>query len=107
MHVVNTRVSQPQNPLSVSCTYLQLFDGVPSLANDQAHFAGRDEDLLDGAVAVHLAVEPRAVPTPVHNLAQQPLGLPGGREGAQSTHVHKQPGHAYKLYLVGFSMCKN
>lgn len=59
---------------------LQLFDGLSSFADDQADFVGRDEDLLDGAVAVHVAVEAWAVPTLLHNLTQQPLGLSAGAE---------------------------
>lgn len=61
-------------------TNLQLLDGLSSFADDQAHFVGRDEDLLDGAVAVHVAVEPGPVPTLLHDLAQQPLGLPAGEQ---------------------------
>lgn len=59
---------------------LQLFDGLSSFADDQANFVGRDEDLLDGAVAVHVAVEAWAVPTLLNNLIQQPLGLSAGAE---------------------------
>lgn len=58
-----------------SCSLLQLFDGFASFADDQANFVGRDEDLLDGTVAVHVTVEAWTVPTLLHNLTQQPLGL--------------------------------
>lgn len=54
---------------------LQLFDGLSSFADDEADFVGGDEDLLDGAVAVHVVVEAGAVATLLHDLAQQPLGL--------------------------------
>ena len=63
--------------ITVLASYLQLFDSVPSLANDQAHFVGRDEDLLDGAVTVHVRVEAGPVATLLHDLAQEPPGLPG------------------------------
>ena len=58
---------------------LQLFDGVPSFPDDQAHFAGGDKDLLDGVVAVHVVVEARPVPTSLHDLPQQSLRLPDGQ----------------------------
>lgn len=59
---------------------LQLFDGLSSFADDQADFVGRDKDLLDGAVAVHVTVEAWTIPTLLHNLTQQPLGLTAGVE---------------------------
>lgn len=65
---------------------LQLFDGLSSFADDQADFVGGDEDLLDGTVAVHVAVEAWTVPTLLHYLAQQPLGLAVGG-GATNTLV--------------------
>lgn len=68
-------------------TDLQLFDGFSSLADDQADFVGRDKHLLDGTVAVHLAVEARAVPTLLHDLAQKPLCLPEDRDGYLSPHL--------------------
>lgn len=54
---------------------LQLFDGLSSFADDQADFVGGDEDLLDGAVTVHVTVEARTVATLLHYLVQQPLSL--------------------------------
>lgn len=72
---------------------LQLFDGLSFLADDQAHFVGGDEDLLDGAVAVHVAVEAGTVAALLHDLVQQSLGLPvGGRRQVTflSTELHKQ-----------------
>lgn len=59
---------------------LQLFDGLSSLADDQADFVSGDEDLLNRAVAIHVVVEAGAVTTLLHNLAQQSLGLPAGEE---------------------------
>lgn len=53
-----------------------MLDGVPSLPNDQAHFARGDEDLLDGAIAIHVVVEARTIPTPLNDLTQQSLRLP-------------------------------
>lgn len=58
-----------------SCSLLQLFDGLSSFADDQADFVGGDKDLLDRTVAVHLTVEAWPIPTLLHNLSQQPLGL--------------------------------
>lgn len=69
---------------NVTHSYLQLFDGLSFLANDEANFVGRDEDLLDGAVAIHVAVEAGAVTTLFHDLVQQSLGLPVGRRGADN-----------------------
>lgn len=67
---------------------LQLFDGLSSFADDQADFVGGDENLLDRTVAVHLTVEAGTVPTLLHNLTQQPLGLPEGAErGPRNTSV--------------------
>lgn len=60
-------------------SHLQLFDGLSFLADDQANLVGGDEDLLDGAVAVHVAVEAGTVAALLHDLVQQPLGLPVGR----------------------------
>lgn len=57
-----------ERPCHALDLHLQLLDGVPSLANDQAHFAGRDEDLLDGAVALQLAVEARPIAAALHDL---------------------------------------
>lgn len=64
-----------------------MFDGFSSLADDQADFVGRDKDLLDGTVAVHLTVEARTISTLLHNLTQQPLGLTVGAGGARQTFV--------------------
>lgn len=55
-----------------------MFDGLSLFADDQANFVGRDKDLLDGAVAVHVAVEAGAIPTLFHDLVQQSLGQPVG-----------------------------
>lgn len=66
---------------------LQLFDGLSSFADDEADFVGGDEDLLDGAVAVHVAVEAWAITALLHNLTQQPLGLPAGVDEAKETHL--------------------
>lgn len=60
---------------------LQLFDGLSLFADDQANFVGGDKDLLDGAVAIHVAVEARTITTLFHNLVQQSLGQPVGRGG--------------------------
>lgn len=57
---------------------LEVLDGVPSLPDDQAHFAGWYEDLLDSTGALQLTVEAGSVPTALHNLAQQPLCMSGG-----------------------------
>ena len=57
---------------------LQLFDGLSSLADDQPDFVGRDKDLLDGAIAVHVVMETWAIPTLLHNLIEQPLCLTVG-----------------------------
>lgn len=71
---------------------LQLFDGLSFLADDQANFVGGDKDLLDGAVAVHVAVEAGTVAALLHDLVQQSLGLPVGRRRVTfvSTELHKQ-----------------
>lgn len=63
---------------------LQLFDGLSSFADDEADFVGGDEDLLDGAVAVHVVVEAGAVATLLDDLAQQPLGLPATKTNRPS-----------------------
>lgn len=49
---------------------LQLFNGLSSLADDQADFVGRNEDLLDGTVTIHVIVEAWTIPTLLHNLTQ-------------------------------------
>lgn len=70
---------------------LQLFDGLSSFADDQADFVGGDEDLLDGAVTVHVTVEARTVATLLHYLIQQPLSLTvwvGGADTATNNVYH-------------------
>jgi len=59
-------------------SYLQLFNGLPSLADDQAHFVGGNEDLVGGAVGHHVRVGAGPVATLLHDLVQQTLGLTGG-----------------------------
>ena len=82
--------------------HLQLFDGLSSLADDQADLVCGDEDLLDRAVAIHVAVEAGAVPTLLHNLTQQPLGLAVGG-GARNTFVTTYRLHTKKkLSCVAF-----
>lgn len=62
-------------------THLQLLDRLPSFADDQPHFRGRDQKLLDCAVAIHIVVKARPIPTSVHDLPQEPFGLSlGGRK---------------------------
>lgn len=57
--------------------YLQLLDGVAAAADHQPHLAGRDQHLLHrGTAAVPVAVETRPVSAALHDLDQQPLGLP-------------------------------
>lgn len=72
---------------------LQLFDGLSSLADDQADFVSGDEDLLNRAVAIHVVVEAGAVTTLLHNLTQQSLGLPAGEERGRhkTTFVTTEP----------------
>lgn len=67
---------------------LQLFDGLSSFADDEADFVGGDEDLLDGAVAVHVVVEAGAVATLLHDLAQQPLGLTAKKQTCHHGATH-------------------
>lgn len=47
---------------------LQLFDGLSPFADDEAHFVGWDEDLLNGAVAIHVVVKAGAVAALLHDL---------------------------------------
>ena len=65
---------------------LQLFNGLSSLADDEADFVGGDKDLLDGTIAVHVVVEAWAISTLLHNLAQQSLCLPVGQNKDQQMH---------------------
>lgn len=83
---------------------LQLFDGLSSFADDEADFVGRDEDLLDGT-AVHVTVKARTVPTLLHDLAQQPLGLTVGGGGARITSQRLHPTKTkQKLHLTFLSL---
>lgn len=85
--------------LSVQCSLLadlQLFNGLSSFSNHQADFVCRDQDLLNGTVAVHLIVEAWTIPTLLDNLAQKPLCLPGGmepraRQGICHYNLHNHP----------------
>lgn len=62
-------------------THLQLLDRFPSFADDQPHFRRRDKKFLDCAVAIHIVVKARPIPTSIHNLPQEPFGLSlGGRK---------------------------
>lgn len=57
-------------------SHLQLFDGVPSSANHKSDLTGRDQHLLHSGLTI--AMETRAVSAAVHDLDQEPLGLPVG-----------------------------
>lgn len=64
-------------PRRSGSSYLQLLDGVAAAADHQPHLAGRDQHLLHRGAAVAITMETRPVPTPLHDLDQQPLRLPG------------------------------
>lgn len=64
-----------EDGLCEGLAYLQLLDCFPAFADDQAHFRRRDKELLDSAVAIDVIMKARSVPTAVHNLPQEPLGL--------------------------------
>jgi len=57
-------------------TNLKAFDGLPSLADDQAGFRRGDHDLLDGHAGAVVVVERRCGPTLLHDFREEPLGGP-------------------------------
>lgn len=68
----------------VGLPHLQLLDGVAAAADHQPHLTGRDQHLLHrGAATVAVSVETGPVSAALHDLDQQPLGLPA------RTHTHK------------------
>lgn len=78
-----------------------MFDGLSFLADDQANFVGGDKDLLDGAVAVHVAVEAGTIAALLHDLVQQSLGLPVGRR--QVTSVKHRAAQTSSFFLFSLS----
>lgn len=64
------------------CPDLQLLDGLPAFANDQASLPRRDHDLLHRAILAPVGVVMElssggAPTTPGHNVIQHHLCLPG------------------------------